>query len=93
MSEIVGQWDAEFIDVDQELLFELILTANYMDIKPLLDLACAKVCQHTHTHTSPIRTSLTPGVTDLVTGADACVRVYIPHSLSVCACVCVCVPS
>jgi len=36
-------WDAEFVDVDQELLVELILAANYMDIKPLLDLTCAKV--------------------------------------------------
>jgi len=36
-------WDAEFVHVDQELLFELILAANYMDIKPLLDLTCAKV--------------------------------------------------
>lgn len=43
MSEVVCQWDASFIDVDQELLFELILAANYMDIKPLLDLTCAKV--------------------------------------------------
>ena len=31
------------MDVDQEELFELILAANYMDIKPLLDLTCAKV--------------------------------------------------
>ncbi len=31
------------MDVDQELLFELILAANYMDIKPLLDLTCATV--------------------------------------------------
>lgn len=43
MSEVVSTWDAEFVDVDQELLFELILAANYMDIKPLLDLTCAKV--------------------------------------------------
>jgi len=43
MAEVVPQWDADFVDVDQELLFELILAANYMDIKPLLDLTCAKV--------------------------------------------------
>jgi len=43
MHEVVSKWDADFVDVDQELLFELILAANYMDIKPLLDLTCAKV--------------------------------------------------
>jgi len=43
MSEVVSQWDADYVEVDQELLFELILAANYMDIKPLLDLTCAKV--------------------------------------------------
>jgi len=43
MSEVVSQWDADFVDVEQEMLFELILAANYMDIKPLLDLTCAKV--------------------------------------------------
>jgi S-phase kinase-associated protein 1 len=29
--------------LEQEVLFELILAANYMDIKPLLELSCAKV--------------------------------------------------
>nr|CCA15417.1 Skp1like protein putative [Albugo laibachii Nc14] len=43
MQEVVSEWDANFVDVEQELLFELILAANYMDIKSLLDLACAKV--------------------------------------------------
>jgi S-phase kinase-associated protein 1 len=43
MADVVEMWDANFIDVDQEVLFELILAANYMDIRPLLDLACAKV--------------------------------------------------
>lgn len=33
MNEVVSQWDADFVDVDQELLFSLILAANYMDIK------------------------------------------------------------
>jgi len=43
MREVVSDWDANFVEVDQETLFELILSANYMDIKPLLDLSCAKV--------------------------------------------------
>jgi S-phase kinase-associated protein 1 len=43
MSEIVSQWDADFIEMDQEALFELILATNYMDIKSLLDLCCSKV--------------------------------------------------
>merc|ERR1719290_478390 len=31
MKEVVSVWDAEFVQVDQEALFELILSANYMD--------------------------------------------------------------
>ena len=29
------------MNVDQELLFNLVLAANFMDIQPLLDLTCA----------------------------------------------------
>ena len=43
MSENVDEWDAKFIDQPQDIIFELILAANYMDIKSLLDLSCAKV--------------------------------------------------
>eukprot|EP00286_Rhodomonas_abbreviata_P029626 CAMPEP_0181314110 /NCGR_PEP_ID=MMETSP1101-20121128/14631_1 /TAXON_ID=46948 /ORGANISM="Rhodomonas abbreviata, Strain Caron Lab Isolate" /LENGTH=172 /DNA_ID=CAMNT_0023421157 /DNA_START=40 /DNA_END=558 /DNA_ORIENTATION=- len=44
MEEIMSQeWYAKFVDVEQELLFELILAANYMDIKPLLDVTCCAV--------------------------------------------------
>ena len=39
MAENVGEWDANYIEVTQEMLFELLLAANYMDIKSLLDLA------------------------------------------------------
>lgn len=43
MADVVQQWYASFVDLEQVLLFELILAANYMDIKPLLDLTCATV--------------------------------------------------
>ena len=32
----IGEWDQKFIAVDQEMLFEIILAANYLDIEPLL---------------------------------------------------------
>eukprot|EP00612_Vaucheria_litorea_P008577 CAMPEP_0171475188 /NCGR_PEP_ID=MMETSP0946-20130122/2858_1 /TAXON_ID=109269 /ORGANISM="Vaucheria litorea, Strain CCMP2940" /LENGTH=142 /DNA_ID=CAMNT_0012005235 /DNA_START=138 /DNA_END=564 /DNA_ORIENTATION=+ len=41
--EVVQEWYANFVQVEQEHLFELILAGNYMDIKPLLDLTCATV--------------------------------------------------
>jgi S-phase kinase-associated protein 1 len=43
MTEVVQSFYANFINVDQETLFDLILAANFMDIKPLLDLTCASV--------------------------------------------------
>eukprot|EP00091_Calanus_sinicus_P025573 TRINITY_DN9811_c0_g1_i1.p1 TRINITY_DN9811_c0_g1~~TRINITY_DN9811_c0_g1_i1.p1 ORF type:complete len:162 (-),score=6.89 TRINITY_DN9811_c0_g1_i1:8-469(-) len=36
----ISEWDQKFITVDQEMLFEIILAANYLDIKPLLDVGC-----------------------------------------------------
>jgi S-phase kinase-associated protein 1 len=32
----IGEWDQKFLSVDQEMLFEIILAANYLDIKPLM---------------------------------------------------------
>ncbi|MES1919829.1 hypothetical protein MHBO_001589 [Bonamia ostreae] len=43
MREIVPEWDANFIEMDQSSLFKIILAANYLDIRDLLDLSCAKV--------------------------------------------------
>lgn len=49
----ISEWDAKFIQVDQEMLFEIILAANYLDIKSLLDVGCKTVyvstliqCEH-----------------------------------------------
>ncbi|KAI9346204.1 putative negative regulator sulfur controller-3 [Obelidium mucronatum] len=39
----IEEWDAQFIKVDNEILFEIILAANYLDIKGLLDLGCKTV--------------------------------------------------
>jgi len=39
----IDEWDQKFMQVDQEMLFEIILAANYMDIKNLLDVGCKTV--------------------------------------------------
>ncbi|XP_010669692.2 SKP1-like protein 1B [Beta vulgaris subsp. vulgaris] len=41
--EELKTWDAEFVKVDQNTLFDLILAANYLNIKSLLDLTCQTV--------------------------------------------------
>ncbi|ONH94522.1 hypothetical protein PRUPE_7G020800 [Prunus persica] len=40
---IDGNWDADFVKVDQSTLFDLILTGNYRNITSLLDLTCQTV--------------------------------------------------
>lgn len=39
----IGEWDREFMQVEQEMLFDIILAANYMDINALLDMGCKTV--------------------------------------------------
>ncbi|KAF8405430.1 hypothetical protein HHK36_010336 [Tetracentron sinense] len=43
IDEELKNWDAEFVKVDQITLFDLILAANYLNIKRLLDLTCQTV--------------------------------------------------
>jgi len=47
MKDVVSdKWDAEFVDrigENRQQLYDLILAANYMDVKSLLHLGCAKV--------------------------------------------------
>ena len=41
--DCVDEWDYKFIGDDNDQILALIFAANFMDIKPLLDLAAAKV--------------------------------------------------
>ncbi|KAJ6409943.1 hypothetical protein OIU84_009436 [Salix udensis] len=40
---LLKSWDAKFIEVGQNTLFDLMLAANYLNIKGLLDLTCQTV--------------------------------------------------
>ncbi|KAI4368173.1 hypothetical protein MLD38_016760 [Melastoma candidum] len=42
-SEDLDSWDADFVKVEQNTLFDIILAANYLNIRGLLDLACQTV--------------------------------------------------
>lgn len=39
----ISQWDQDFLKVEQAILFDMILAANYLDIKGLLDVTCKTV--------------------------------------------------
>jgi S-phase kinase-associated protein 1 len=44
MRELVDQFDAKFVDdIDLDTLMKLLLAANYMDVKTLTQLICAKI--------------------------------------------------
>jgi len=67
-------WDATFIDAIGETpqqLYDLILAANYMDVKSLLHLACCKVAHLVKGQpVEKIREILTKGITMPLRGAD-----------------------
>ena len=39
----ISEWDLKFMKVDTDVVFGLALAANYLDIKPLLDLTCKTI--------------------------------------------------
>ena len=62
--ECANEWDLKFIGDDNDSVLSLILAANFMDIKPLLELAAAKVaCTIRGTTTESIRKDF--GITEL----------------------------
>ena len=44
-TKINDQWDQNYMQVEQEVVFQIILAANYLDIKGLLDLGCKVVAK------------------------------------------------
>ena len=43
MNELTTPWYSAFVELDKMTLFEIIAATNYLDIKPLFELSCAKV--------------------------------------------------
>ena len=43
IEDVISDWDKNFLEIEQSLLIELIMAANYLNVKDLLDLTCAKV--------------------------------------------------
>jgi len=43
VAKLVQKWYADFVNVEKILLFDLIIAANDMDIKPLLDLVTLSI--------------------------------------------------
>ena len=41
--DCVDNWDYEYINISNETVLEIMLAANFMDIKPLVELTCAKI--------------------------------------------------
>ena len=43
VEDVICDWDKKFLEMDYSLLIELIMASNYLDMKNLLDLTCAKI--------------------------------------------------
>ena len=53
LGDVVSPWFAQYIDLDQATLFDIILASNYLDVKPLLELSTAKVASIIKNKTIP----------------------------------------
>lgn len=41
----IDDWDASFVAVEKDELFELVLAANYLEVKLLLDIGCREIAK------------------------------------------------
>ena len=41
----IDEWDKNFLKVDQEMIYEILLAANYLNIRPLLESGCKVVAE------------------------------------------------
>lgn len=51
MTSVVGEWDANFIDLPVEDVLELLNAANYLDIPDLTELGVCKIACYIHDQT------------------------------------------
>jgi S-phase kinase-associated protein 1 len=72
LSEIVQQWYADFINVDNSTLVDLVNAVNYMELKPLLSLCQAAIAAKIKDKTpEQIRANLAMPVPDVNNADDA----------------------
>ncbi len=45
LEDTLNGWKRHFIDVDQAVLYELIMAANYLNVAELLELCCKEVAR------------------------------------------------
>lgn len=43
IEDVICDWDKKFLELDKSFLIDLIMAANYLNIKSLLELLCAKI--------------------------------------------------
>jgi hypothetical protein len=72
--QVINQFDKEFQEQSDDIIFQTILAANFLDIKNLLELMCKKVADE-------IKKCKTPD--DI---RDRCNAVSALHSVVVCLC-------
>ena len=70
MADICGPYDAQFVERDNESVFQLILTANFLDFSELINLTCAATAAKIKGKT-PDEIRATFGIVDDYTSEEA----------------------